>query len=289
MPGADPRRPLDRVAGGFSFAEGPRWHHGAIYLSHIHDDAIERVDVDGTVTRVADLPGSPISMGFASDGSILVSALRAGVIWRIADGEISVFRDVSSLADDDFGDIVIDEHDRIYLANQGMQYPSRIPDTIDSPIFLLTPDGESSEVARGFAYANGLAITPDGRTLIVAESFGHRLLALDINDDGSLADRRRIVQFPDEARPDGICCDAEGAVWTANATSREVVRCTLDGSITDRISTGSALAIGCILGGDDGCDLYITTATTALRDEARATRQSALWRTRADVPAGGRP
>ena len=280
---------LEYVAGGFSFAEGPRWHDGAIYLSHIHDDAIERIDVDGTVSRVSDLPGSPISMGFASDGAILVSALSAGRIWRIADGEVSEFRDVSSLADDDFGDIVIDEHDRIYLANQGMQYPSRIPETIDSPIFLLTPDGAAREVARGFNYANGLAITPDGRSMIVAESFGHRLFVLDIDDDGSLDNRRPIVQFADDARPDGICCDAEGAIWTANATSREVVRCTLAGEITHRVSTGSALAIGCILGGDDGYDLYITTATTALRDEARATRQSALWRTRADVPAGGRP
>ena len=280
---------LEKVAGGFSFAEGPRWHDGAVYLSNIHDDAIERIEMDGTVTRVADLPGSPISMGFASDGSILVSALRAGRIWRIVDGELSDFRDVSSLADDDFGDIVIDEQDRIYLANQGMQYPSRIPEQIDSPIFLLTPDGGSREVARGFDYANGLAITPDRRSLVVAESFGHRLFALTIRDDGSLDNRRKIVQFGDDARPDGICCDADGAVWTANATSREVVRCTLEGAVTHRISTGDALAIGCILGGEDGCDLYITTATTALRDEARATRQSALWRTRADVPAGGRP
>jgi sugar lactone lactonase YvrE len=280
---------LEQVARGFSFAEGPRWHDGAVYLSNIHDDAIERVEVDGTVTRVADLPGSPISMGFASDGSILVSALRGGRIWQIVDGEVSDFRDVSSLADDDFGDIVVDGQDRIYLANQGMQYPTRIPEQIDSAIFLLTPDGGAREVARGFDYANGLAITPDGTRLIVAESFGHRLFALSIRDDGSLDDRRQIAQFDDSARPDGICCDADGAVWTANATSREVVRCTLEGVVTHRISTGSALAIGCILGGEDGHDLYITTATTALREEARATRESALWRTRADVPAGGKP
>ena len=96
---------------------------------------------------------------------------------------------------------MIDAHDRIYLANQGMQYPSRIPETIDSPIFLLTPDGASREVARGFNYANGLAITPDGRSLVVAESFGHRLFVLDIDDDGSLSNRRQIVQFEDAARP----------------------------------------------------------------------------------------
>jgi sugar lactone lactonase YvrE len=287
MPGADR---LERVAAGFSFAEGPRWHKGAVYLSHIHDDAVERVEPDGTVTRVADLPGSPISIGFTSDGTLLVSALDAGRIWRVSDnGIVDDFRDVSSLASDDFGDIVIDTQDRIYLANQGMSYPSRIPETIDSPIFLLTPGGDAREVARGFNYANGMAITPDGRLLVVAESFGHRLFVLDIEDDGSLGPRRQIAQFDDVARPDGICCDAEGAVWTANATSREVLRCTLDGTITHRISTGDALAIGCILGGPDGHDLYVTTATTALREEARASRESALWHTRAAVPAGGRP
>ena len=217
---------MEQITGGFSFAEGPRWHDGAVYLSHIHDDAIERVDLDGTVSRVAELPGSPISLGFASDGSMLVSALSAGRIWRVVDGEVSDFRDVTALAEDDFGDIVIDRDDRIYLANQGMHYPTRIPETIDSPIFLLTPDGAAREVARGFNYANGLAITPDGTTLIVAESFGHRLFGVDINDDGSLGARRLIVQFDDNARPDGICCDAAGECGRPTRTSREVVRCT---------------------------------------------------------------
>ena len=282
--------PLENVAGGFSFAEGPRWHDGAVYLSHIHDDAIERVDTDGTTTRVADLPGSPISMSFAADGCIIVSSLSAGSLWRVeANGHVSEFRDLTPLSEHNFGDLVIDEHDRIYLANQGFDYTLGLPATVDSPIFLLTPDGGAREVARCFNYANGLAITPDGRSLIVAESFAHRLVALDIDDDGSLDGRRPLVQFDNDARPDGICCDAEGAVWSANATSHEVVRCTFDGQITHRLPTGDALAIGCILGGDDGCDLYVTTASTADRELARQTRESALWRTRADVPAGGRP
>jgi sugar lactone lactonase YvrE len=281
---------LEKVVGGFSFAEGPRWRDGGVYLSHIHDDAIERVEVDGTVTRVANLPGSPISMGFTSDGSILVSALSAGRLWRIdGNGAVSEFRDLALLSEHNFGDLVIDAQDRVYLANQGFDYTLGIPSQVDSPIFLLTPDGVTREVARGFNYANGLAITPDGRSLIVAESFGFRLLLVDIEDDGSLGDRRPLIHFGDGARPDGICCDAEGGVWSANATSSEVVRCTYDGEITHRLSTGEALAIGCILGGDDGCDLYVTTATTAERQLARTTRQSALWRTRAEVPAGGRP
>ena len=281
---------LEKVAGGFSFAEGPRWHDGAVYLSHIHDDAIERVDTDGTTSRVADLPGSPISMSFMDDGSILVAALSAGALWRVdAGGAVSEFFDLTPLSPDNFSDFVIDEHGRIYLGNQGFDYTAGLPETVDSPIFLLTPDGEAREVGRGFNYANGLAITPDGSTLIVAEGFAHRLVAIAIDDDGSLGNRRVLAQFDKGSRPDGICCDAEGAVWSANAIGKEVVRCTLDGEITHRVSTGDALAIGCTLGGDDGRDLYVTTATTANRDLARQTRQSALWRTRADVPAGGRP
>src|SRR5207302_9343447 len=100
---------LEKVAGGFSFAEGPRWHDGAVYVTHIHDDAIERVDVDGGVRCVADLPGSPISMSFTADNSILVSALSAGWLWRIdADGKVSEFRDLTPLSEHNFGDIVID-------------------------------------------------------------------------------------------------------------------------------------------------------------------------------------
>jgi sugar lactone lactonase YvrE len=281
---------LEKVAGGFSFAEGPRWHNGAVYLSHVHDDAIERVDADGTTTRVADLPGSPISMSFAADGCILISALSAGALWHIDDdGAVTEFRDLTALSQHNFGDLVIDEYDRIYLANQGFDYTQGLPDIVDSPIFLLSPDGGWREVGRAFNYANGLAIAPDGRSLIVAESFAHRLVAVDIDEDGSLGKRRVLAEFEEASRPDGICCDAEGAVWSANATGREVVRCTIDGEITHRISTGDAMAIGCILGGDDGRDLYVTTATTANREVARQKRESALWRTRADVPAGGRP
>jgi sugar lactone lactonase YvrE len=219
-----------------------------------------------------------------------VAALSAGALWSIdAEGTVSEYCDLTPLSPHNFGDLVIDELGRIYLANQGFDYTQGLPDTVDSPIFLLTPGGVTREAGRGFNYANGLAITPDGQSLIVAESFGHRLIAVDIDDDGSLGGRRVLAQFGERSRPDGICCDADGAVWSANATGCEVVRCTLDGEITDRLSTDNAMAIGCILGGDDGRDLFVTTATTANREVARQTRESALWRTRVDVPAGGRP
>ena len=279
---------LEHVAGGFAFAEGPRWHNGAIYVTNVHDEGIDRVAVDGLVTRAVDLPGSPISLGFLSDGTMLVSSLSAGKLWKVEDGVVSTLVDLSKYSEFDWGDIVVDDQDRIYIANQGMSWPDRVPEKWDSKIFLIS-DESAQLLGSDFVYANGLAITPDSKTLIVAESFSHRLLKLPIHDDGTLGERELIVQFDESHRPDGICCDAEGSVWSANATSRLVVRCTLAGEITHEISTGDDLAIGCILGGDDGCDLFITTAPASLRDEARRLRGGAVWRTRADVPAGGRP
>jgi sugar lactone lactonase YvrE len=280
---------LERISGGFAMAEGPRWHDGAVILNDIHADAIKRVDDGGAVSTVFDLPSSPICIGFLSDDTMLVSSLKDRCIWRIAGGLLTTYADFSGLSPFNWGDLVIDDHDRVYVANQGMCYPDNVPDQIDSQIYLLAPGGSPRVVAGDYLYANGLAISPDGRALVVAETFGHRLWRTPIQQDGTLGERELIIQFPDTDRPDGICCDAEGGIWSANATARSVVRCTFDGTITDRISTADDLAIGCILGGQDGRDLYITTAPTADRERARALRASTLWRVRVDVPAGGKP
>lgn len=283
------RAELERVAGGFAMAEGPRWRDGAVILNDIHADAVKRVDTDGTVSTLAEFPTSPICIGFLSDGTMLVSSLKESCIWRVANGLLSTYADLSGLSSFDWGDIVIDARDRVYIANQGMCYPDNVPARIDSQIYLLAQGASPRVVAGDFRYANGLATTPEQDTLIAAESFGHRLWRMPIHDDGTLGARELIIQLPDTDRPDGICCDAAGAVWSANATGRSVTRCTLDGTITDRISTAEDLAIGCILGGPDGRDLYITTAPTAHREQARALRSSTLWRIRVEVPAGGRP
>jgi sugar lactone lactonase YvrE len=261
-----------------------------VYVTHIHDDAVDRIDPDGTVRRVADLPSTPISTAFAADETMIVSSLDAGKLWRIVDGMVTELTDLSALSDDHWGDIVIATNGRIYIANQGMAWPDRMPtlEDWDSQIFLLAPNEAPRRVADRFMYANGLAITPDGGTLVVAESFGQRLWRMPIHEDGSLGAKELVFQFDGSQRPDGICCDAEGAIWSANAPGRTVTRHTLYGEMTHRITTED-MAIGCILGGADGCDLFITTAPSAHRDEARQLRGATLWRTRADVPAGGRP
>jgi sugar lactone lactonase YvrE len=288
--GTTARGRLEKVADGFAMAEGPRWKDGAIVLTDIHADAIKQIDVSsGIVTTLVQLDSPPISTGFMSDGSLLISSLTAQRVWRYDDGALDRYADLSGISEYDWGDIVVDAQDRVYIANQGISYPRKMPERIDSRIYLLSGIDGPQEVATGFLYANGLAISPGGGQLIVAESFGHRLWRLPIRDNGSLGTRTLIAAFTDVDRPDGICCDAEGAVWSANATGREVVRCAIDGSVTERISTGTDLAIGCILGGADGRDLYITTAPTAARDAARELLGSALWRVRVEIPTGGRP
>lgn len=280
---------MELVAAGFAMAEGPRWHQGAIVLNDIHAEAVMHVDASSVVSTLCQCPSSPICIGFLRDDMMLVSSLKKGRIWRVTNGELATYANLEGLSAFDWGDMVVDAQDRIYIANQGMCYPEVIPDPIESKIYLLAGGDTPVVVADEFLYANGLAITPDEKSLIVAESFGHRLWRLPIHQDGTLGERTLVVQLPESDRPDGICCDAEGAIWSANATGRAVIRCTLEGIITNRISTGHDLAIGCILGGHDGRDLYITTAATAQREQARAMRSSALWRTRVAIPAGGRP
>ncbi len=288
---AEAARRLEKVADGFAMAEGPRWRDGTVVLTDIHADSIKQVDPQGVVATIVELPSTPICTGFLTDGTMLVSALSEARVWQIGEGTVSIYADLAGISPFDWGDMVIDAQDRVYIANQGISYPHNMPERIDSGVYLLDKGqgGAARLQASEFLYANGLAITPDDGQLIVAESFGHRLWRLPIHDDGSLGARELLVQFPDDHRPDGICCDAEGAVWSANATGRAVVRCAPDGTITDRVSTGDDLAIGCVLGGPDGRDLYITTAPTADRTRARELRTSALWRVGVDVPAGGRP
>lgn len=280
---------LELVASGFAMAEGPRWCGDRLIVTDIHADAVKQVDGNGVVSTVVELPSSPINAGFLRDGTMLVSGLTAQTLWRFTDAGLGTQVDLRGVSPFDWGDMVIDAQDRIYLANQGISYPCNIPDRIDSRIYLIADGGAPAVVASQFLYANGLAISPDGRQLIVAESFGHSLWRLPIHDDASLGERVLITRFADTDRPDGICCDSDGAIWSANATGRCVVRCTRNGTVTHRISTGEDLAIGCILGGLDGHDLYITTAPTPLRDKARVQRGSAIWKTRVEVPAGGRP
>ncbi len=183
-------------------------------------------------------------------------------------------------------DMVVDGHGRAYVGNFGWDYESGAPQR-NTALALVHPDGRVVRAAEDLAFPNGMVLTSDGRTLIVAETFGQCLTAFDVAGDGSLSNRRLWASV-DPVFPDGICLDAAGAVWVASPLSNEVVRVREGGDVTDRIATGRH-TIACTLGGPDRRTLFVLTSEAIRRDEARPKRSGRIETVRVDVAGAGVP
>ncbi|MGH3053998.1 MAG: SMP-30/gluconolactonase/LRE family protein, partial [Gaiellaceae bacterium] len=208
------------------------------------------------------------------------------VLRRIADGTITVHADLSDIADYHCNDMVVDAQGRAYIGNFGYDFEAGAPPR-SAALALVLPDGTVRVAADDVAFPNGAVITPDGRTLIVAESFGARLTAFAVADDGTLGGRR-VWAALEGAVPDGICLDAEGAVWVASPLSKEVLRVREGGQVDERIRTATQ-AIACMLGGPDRRTLFVLTAQSFHRDECRAQRNARIEVVEVDAPGAGLP
>jgi sugar lactone lactonase YvrE len=179
--------------------------------------------------------------------------------------------------------MVVDAKGNAYVGQFGFDYSNGAPPQA-TVLMLVTPDGSVSAVADELMFPNGMVITPDGRTLVVGETYAARMTAFDIAPDGSLSNRRVFAALPSGAVPDGCCLDAEGALWVASPISNDVIRIREGGEVTDRISTDDRNAIACMLGGADRRTLYIC-ASLLSRDPGKG----AILTTRVDVPGAGLP
>jgi sugar lactone lactonase YvrE len=189
-------------------------------------------------------------------------------------------------------DMVVSADGRAYAGNFGFDLDAFMAgDATARPrttsLVRVDPDGTSHEAAGDLAFPNGTVITPDGRTLIVAESFGFRLSAFDVADDGSLSGRRVWAELPGVA-PDGICLDADGCVWVANAAGPECLRVAEGGEVVGRVQT-SQNCYACMLGGDDRRTLFLVTAPTSDAHEAAGARRGRIEQVRVGVPGAGLP
>ena len=172
------------------------------------------------------------------------------------------------------------------IGGHGFDYAANAP-VEPAEIVLVTPQGHARVVAEDLLFPNGTVITPDGQTLIVAETFGNRLTAFDIESDGSL-NNRRIWADLQGVFPDGICLDAEGAIWVAAPHPGEVMRVLKGGKISDRVAV-STRPYACMLGGDDRCTLFICTAGSAVPDEVLAGPGGKIETIDVKVPGAGLP
>jgi sugar lactone lactonase YvrE len=256
---------------GLKFTESPRWHDGKLWLLDIHDSRIKTVDLDGRVATAVELPFKPNGFGFRRDGSIVVGDALQRLLYRWTGTNLQPLADLSGIAKFALSDGIVDAHDAMYVGDIGYNFFDRAAKPVDTCVIVrVEPDGRANVVAEGLSFPNGMVITPDRRTLIIAETMGHRLTAFDIRPDGSLGNRRVFAQMSDDVAPDGIALDAEGAVWLANPDGKtSVLRVREGGEIADRIQLDTH-AYAVMLGGPERKHLLI--GTSASHDPAEIER-----------------
>ena len=275
------------LLGGLGFAEGPRWHDGRLWFSDMGAARVVAVDLDGRAEVVLEVPTRPSGLGWLPDGRLLVVSMRDRRVLRLEpDGEVVVHADLADLASFDCNDMVVDGLGRAYVGNAGFDLSARPLEVRAAEVVLVTPDGEARVVDDEVVFPNGSVVTPDGSTLVVAETFGQCLTAFTIAEDGSLTDRRTFASLRGTS-PDGICLDAEGAVWVADANGSACLRVREGGEVVDRVDTGRG-CFACMLGGADRRTLFLMTAE-GFEGAAIRRRTAAIEVVEVEVPGAGYP
>ena len=241
---------------GLAIGESPRWHAGRLWFSNWGTQEIIAVDLAGNSEVVGQgPPGLGWATAWLPDGRLLVTGqeLRR----RERDGSIVRHADLSGVADHGWSEIVVDGRSNIYVNGFGFDF---LGGEQPSPgiIALVTPDGSARQVAGDLAFPNGMVVTPDNSTLIIAESFAGRLTAFDIAADGSLSNRRVWADLGGPGNGDGICLDAEGAIWTP-VRDKACVRVREGGAVLQRIQL-DRFCYACMLGGPDRATLFMLAA-----------------------------
>ncbi len=274
-------------ADDFVFLEGPRWRDGKLWTSDMHGHAVYTLNMDGQREKVVDVPGQPSGIGFLPDGTPLIVSMHDRKLMKLVNSELVLHADLSVLCPYEINDMVVDKKGNAYIGNIGFDLFKK-EKFKPTNFVLVTPRGEIREVATDLAVPNGPVVTQDGKTLIVAESWGKRLSAFDIADDGTLTNRRIFADLGDAA-PDGICLDAEGAVWVAVFNQDNFIRVREGGEITHRVKVVDRFPVACTLGGPDGRTLFGLTYQGSIQDIGKGKAASRIEIAHVDVPGGGSP
>jgi sugar lactone lactonase YvrE len=242
---------------GLAFGESPRWHDGRLWFSDFGAQEVDAVDLEGNKEVIARVPGTPMGLDFLPDGRLLIVSMRDGLLLRREhDGQLVVHADLSSLSRSPCNDMVVDGRGNAYIGNMGFDFPAG--EFAPGILALVTPDGEVRQVADGFAFANGMVVTPDNKMLILAESYAHRLTAFDIDASGNLSNRRVWADLGSDS-PDGVCLDADLAIWYADVGTRRCVRVRQGGEVVQTVDLDRG-CFACMLGGADRRTLFMMAA-----------------------------
>jgi sugar lactone lactonase YvrE len=240
---------------GLVFPESPRWHDHHLWFSDWGAHEVIALDLDGKSEVIARVPSFPMCIDRLPDGRLLIVSASDGLLLcREPDGSLATYADLTDLADHKWNDIVVDGRGNAYVNNIGFDFPGG--EFVPGILALVTPEGAARQVADGVAFPNGMVVTPDNSTLILAESYGNKLTAFDIAADGSLSNPRVWADLQGGA-PDGICLDAESAIWYGDVPNKRCVRVREGGEVLQTIDLDRG-CFACALGGADKTTLFLT-------------------------------
>ena len=287
---------------GLSFTECPRWHDERLYFSDFYTRRVFAVALDGTKELIAEVPGRPSGLGFLPDGRMLIVSMRDRKIMRREfDASLVEHADLSDLAPWHLNDMLVDNEGRAWLGNFGFDLMGGAGVTTTN-LICVDQNGCATIAAGGLGFPNGMVLTPNGKTLIVAETTMNRLTAFELAS-GALGRQWTWAAFGDpptspdfatlfnqvDVAPDGICLDAEGAIWVADAKNGRLLRVAEGGDVLEELKTDDLGAFACMLGGADGRTLFVCVAPTFHEAEASADHRAAIWMTHVGVPRAGLP
>jgi len=301
-PSADNPAPTT-VATGMTFTECPRWHGGRWYFVDFYSHRVLSMEADGADLRTElTVPAQPSGLGWLPDGRLLVVSMKdRRILRREADGTVVEHADLSDLAAYPLNDMVVDEVGRAYVGNFGFDLMAG-EDAAPTPLILVDTDGSARHISEPLYFPNGSVITPDGKTLIVDETFGNRVSAFDILEDGSLGPRRdwavfgplsenrnlEEVEAQSVVSADGCGLDTDGNLWVADALGGPTLLLAEGGEILRRVSLDSPV-FACMAGGPDGRDLFLCCAPDFDEERRSATPEATVRLARITTPHGGRP
>jgi sugar lactone lactonase YvrE len=270
------------------FPEGPRWHDDRLWFSDQHDKRVVATDLDGKAETIVEVPQQPSGLGWLPDNRMLVVSMLDRKVLRLEGGELTEHANLEHLAPWSCNDMVVDRTGRAYVGNFGFDmYGGETPATTN--LIAIEPDGSNARtVATDLGFPNGTVITEDGNTLLVGESMAARITAFDVAPDGSLTNRREWAQLHG-ATVDGMCLDAEGAIWAACPFTGKVRRIREGGDVVDEVEGTHPGAFACMLGGPHRTTLFVCTAPTHVPDEARVAHAGRIEIVDVDVPGMGLP
>jgi sugar lactone lactonase YvrE len=271
---------------GIVFGESPRWHDGQLWFSDWGANQVIVLGADGSHQVVATVPSFPMCIDFLPDGRLLiVDSAKRRLLRREPDGSLGQHADLSAVADKPWNDIVADDRGNVYVNSIGFDFPGG--DFAPGMVALVTPDGSIGQVVGDLAFPNGMAISPDGRTLVVAESYANRLTGYDIGSDGSLSNRQVWAETPGD-HPDGICMDAEGAVWYADVGNQHCVRVREGGAVLAKVDLDRG-AFACALSRGAEPRLFVVGQTWGGPQSSSSSPSGQVVAFPAPAPGAGRP